>query len=413
MPAMSGVPLALAAALGCWVMTGYKLRQLIGDPGNLPLRQLCLALAAFTLPITIDPFGARLDRAVGMLDVGRVAGACLTMVAAGAAQNVLLYLPDTGEDTRRRVRRRTLTMACCVALTVGLFVLTPARYRLTDPSVRSGAYYTATPTLAAAPYLLVYLGYVAWVALQGALLSVRYAGSATRMLLRLGLRLAAAGSILGLGYLAVKVAASIAATGHSGHLSLADRLTAPLYTTTTATLLVGATIPSWGARIRLDRAWANLAARRDCRRLHPLWELIHQAVPEVALLPHPARPGLRRVRTIVEILDGYVQLAPWATETAAQRARALAAGRPDPDASAEAALLRLAARDKRAGQAPPGDPAVALPAASPLRCDGETDAVAQVTWLTRVARALRQLPVPATPAPPGDVRPAVPERGLV
>ncbi len=74
------------------------------------------------------------------------------MVAAAAVQIVLLYLPGTDDDLPRRVRRRTLAMLLCVALFVVIFVRTPARYSLADPYVRSGAYYEATPTPAAAPY---------------------------------------------------------------------------------------------------------------------------------------------------------------------------------------------------------------------------------------------------------------------
>jgi hypothetical protein len=385
-----------AAALVCWVMTGYKLRQLARDPGNRPLRYLCLTLAALSLPLTIDPYGDVLDRAVGVLDVGRATGNCLVMVAAGAAQCVLLYLPSTDDDVRQRVRRRTLAMLGCVALFVVVFLLTPAPYSLTDPYVRSGAYYEATPTLAAAPYGLVYIGYVAWAGVQGAILSLRFARSATRTLLRLGLRLAAAGSILAIGYLAVKVMASITATENAQVVTNVDVLIRPLYTASTVTLLLGATIPAWGERIGLDRAWANLVARWDCHRLQPLWDLIYRAVPEVALLPHPTPPALRRIRLIVEILDGYVWLAAWMSETAAQAARAARAGDDDTDAATEAELLAIAARDKLAGRLPTGDRAVSLPPASPLRSDDETDAVAQVAWLIRVARALRHRPAIAT-----------------
>ncbi len=199
---------------GLWVAGGHG-DYVFYDRAAGPVRQhqIILALAAFSLPITIDPFDPRLDRAVGVLDVGRVSGAGLTMVAAGAAQSVLLCLLDTDDEVCRRVRRRNRAMVCCVALLVALFALTPARYRLTDPYVHGGTYYQATPTLAAAPYLLIYLGYVAWAALQGAVLSLRYARSATQVLLRLGLRLAAAGSVLGVGYLSVKVVATIDATG--------------------------------------------------------------------------------------------------------------------------------------------------------------------------------------------------------
>jgi len=360
-----------AVALACWVMTGYKLRHLVRDPRNPALRYLCLTLACLSLSLSLDPFDAALDRIVGTKDVGMLIGNCLVVIAAGAAQAVLMYLPSTGDDVRRRVRNRNVVMLACVALLVTVFVLTP------------------TPNQAAAPYkvmyALIYGGSVAWAAAQGALLSLRFARSATQALLRLGLRLAAAGSLLGVCYAAVRV------IEHTLKLSTLDMLIAPLYTTTTVTLLIAATIPSWGARIGLDRAWANLTARRDCRRLQPLWDLVLRAAPEVALLPHPSQPTLRRVRMIVEILDGYVRLAPWMSEAATQRVRAAGAGPGDVDAATEAGLLTVAARDKLAGRPPAGQRAVTAPPASPLRPDGQTGAAAQVAWLIRVAQALRRL----------------------
>src|SRR5215468_1151810 len=229
-----------AVAIACWVMTGFKLRHLVRDPRNPALRYLCLTLASLSLSLSLNPFDAALDRIVGTRDVGMVTGNCLVVIAAGAAQAVLMYLPGTGDDVRWRVRNRNVVMLACVALLVAVFVLTP----------------TPTP--------------------------------------------AAAGSLLGVCYATVRV------IEHTLKLAALEVLITPLYTTTTATLLVAATIPSWGARIGLDRAWANLSARQDCRRLQPLWDLVYRAVPEVALLPHPTRPPLRRVRMIVEILDGYV-----------------------------------------------------------------------------------------------------------
>src|SRR5215468_11535984 len=175
-----------AVAIACWVMTGFKLRHLVRDPRNPALRYLCLTLASLSLSLSLNPFDAALDRIVGTRDVGMVTGNCLVVIAAGAAQAVLMYLPGTGDDVRWRVRNRNVVMLACVALLVAVFVLTP------------------TPTPAAAPYktiyALVYGGYVAWAAAQGAILSLRFARSATPVLLRLGLRLAAAGSLLGVCY---------------------------------------------------------------------------------------------------------------------------------------------------------------------------------------------------------------------
>src|SRR5262249_53447418 len=159
----------------CWVMTGYKLRHLARDPGNRPLRYLCLTLAALSLPLTIDPFGALLDRAVGVLDLGRLTGICLVVVAAAAAQCVLLYLPATGQAVARPSRRGPLAILGGVAAVVAVFLLTPARYNRTDPDARSGAYYQPSPPPAAAPCMPIYNAYVAWAGLQGAILSLRLA----------------------------------------------------------------------------------------------------------------------------------------------------------------------------------------------------------------------------------------------
>jgi hypothetical protein len=358
-----------AIVVACWVMTGYKLRHLLRDPRNPALRYLCLTLAALSVSLSLDPFDATLDRVAGTRDVGMVIGNCLVVIAANAAQAVLMHFPGTGEDVRRRVYNRNRVMLACVVLLVTVFVLTPR--------------YHGVPTPAAAPYTVIYAliygGYVAWAAAQGAILSLRFARSATQVLLRLGLRLAATGSLLGVCYAAARIVESIVGTA-------VDALITVLYTTTTVVLLVAATIPSWGQRIGLDRAWADLSARRDCQRLQPLWDLVYEAAPEVALLPHPAQPPLRRVRMIVEILDGYVRLAPWMSGAAAEV---------NVDAETGARLLTIAARDRLAGRPPAGERTVA---ALPWEC--ETDAAAQVARLIRVARALHHLQTAQTPPVP-------------
>jgi hypothetical protein len=370
-----------AVALACWVMTGYKLRHLLRDRKNRALRYLCLTLASLSLSLSLNPFDPALDRIFGSRDAGMVIGNCLVVIAAGAAQAVLMYLPGAGAEVHRRVRNRNVVMLACVALLVAVFVLTP------------------TPTPSAAVYkkiyILIYGGYVAWAAAQGAILSLRFARSATQVLLRLGLRLAVAGSLLGVCYATVRVVDSFEYVQRLADIYV---LVPALYTTTTVTLLVAATIPSWGPRIGLDRAMADLSARRDCRRLQPLWALVYRAAPEVTLLPHPTQPSLRRVRMIVEILDGYVRLAPWVSEAAAQYARTAGTGHDEMDAATEARLLTIAARDKLAGRPPTDARTVTVAPPSPLHPDGEAGAAAQVAWLIRVAQALHGLRTTQTPS---------------
>jgi Family of unknown function (DUF6545) len=393
---MIAVISALAViALVCWVMAGYKVRDLIRDPGNRPLRYLSLALVAVALSITVQPICQWLDQTVGVLDVGRVVSNGLALTAAGVGQLVLLHMTRTDDAVHRTVRRRITALLVALAVMVVLFLLTPARYSLSDPYVLSHAYYAATPTPAAAPYALVFLAYLGWIAVQWTTLAHRYASMAVRPLLRLGLRLITAGSVLVLAYIAVKVTASIAAAAHQPLAHTLDAVIIPLYTSATTAVLLGATLPSWGPRVGLERLWNNLAARRDCRRLRPLWTLVHQAVPHVALLPHPPQPSLRRIRMTVEILDGYVQLAPWFPAEAATvtRRHAEDAGLSpeNRDAAVEAVVVALAVRDKLADR-PPATAAVPVPVGGESEGDGETGAAAEVARLARVAHALHNSP---------------------
>ena len=125
-----------AVALACWVMTVYKLRHLVRDPRNPALRYLCLTLASLSLSLSLDPFDAALDRIVGTRDVGMVIGNCLVVIAAGSAQAVLMYLPGTGDNLRRRVRNRNAVMLACVVLLVAGIIW--AAYRLNAGSFTTG-----------------------------------------------------------------------------------------------------------------------------------------------------------------------------------------------------------------------------------------------------------------------------------
>jgi amino acid transporter len=159
-------------------------------------------------------------------------------------------------------------------------------------------------------------------------------------------------------------------------------------------------------------------------RLWPLWRQIHEAMPEVALLPRYR--GLAAVRSVlrhapllairmqVEILDGCAALAPWMStevlEVARREARRHGLTGLDLTMAVEAAALAAAARARSQASPPasaPGQRATFF----------ALDAPAEVTLarLVRVAGALRRSPVvPATlrqvganaTAAPGSGRPA-------
>ena len=128
----------ILAALG-WAMVLYKFRDLVRDPTNRPLRALCFGIAAVVASMTAHQVDAPLDQLAGRLDFGRVVSNCLILVAAGHCQAFLLYMTNPEEVARRRIRRRTVAVYTCIAAIIVLYAVTPPRYPIDDPFVRSGA----------------------------------------------------------------------------------------------------------------------------------------------------------------------------------------------------------------------------------------------------------------------------------
>jgi hypothetical protein len=370
---------------GCAAMAAYKLRDLAADPGNWALRLLCVSLPALTLATILQPLAARLDQLVGRLDTARVVSNCLVLIAAESGRSAFLYMTRPDHEAHRVLRRRTAALAGALATIVVLFAVTPVRHHLDDPYVRSRAYYAATPNLLTAPYVAVFLAYLTWCAAGSISAAAQYARRAPNGLLRLGLNLLAGGAGTTLGYVLVKVAASVAHARGSAWAGPLDTAVAALYGLASALIVLGASICSWGPAVGLDRAWTNLVARRDCRRLVPLWNLVHSAVPEVALLPHPRQPKLRRLRMTVEILDGCAQLSRWAPRrpepASAGQGRRGSSGRAA--AALEAGLIRGAVHNKLTS------PATMTDTGTRLCPSGDRDAATGLAWLSRISAALR------------------------
>lgn len=362
----------------CAAMTGSKLRDLTADPGNRALRLLCASLAAITLATVLQPLAPRLDQWVGRLDTTRVVANCLVLIAAEGGRSAFLYMSRPEHLASRVARRRALALLSCIAVIVALFAITPVRHRLGEPYVLSHAYYAATPAPLAAPYTMVFLAYLSWCAAASLRPTASYARRAPGGLLRVGLTLLAGGVGTTLAYVVVKVGASVAHASGSTSASTLDTVVAACYGLASALILLGATISSWGPRVGLASAWTNLKAHRDCRRLQPLWDLVHRAAPEVTLLPHPRQPTLRRLRMTVEILDGCAQLSRWAPQRPAVIGNSERAA-----AAVEAALIRAAADARLRGPAPEAG------AGTHLCPPEDREAEAEVAWLSRISTSLR------------------------
>jgi hypothetical protein len=395
----------------CWLMTLYKLRDLARDPHNLPLRALCLALVGITLSLTAQRLAYEIDHFVGALDFGRVTADCLAVVAGAGGQAFLLYMTSQDERVRRQVRRRNITVAVCVVAIMVLYAVTPPRYAIDDPYVLSRVYYLKSNAPLIAPYVFVHLTYIGWAAVQIAVLARRYTRIATRPLLRLGLRLMAAGALVGLAYVVIKFV-NMAIWPLTGRVpGLAASVIVVTFSLSILLMLVGATIPSWGPLLGLDRLANWAAALRAYRRLAPLWTALHRVNPTIALLPPPTglsapilvarRARLRLVRRVVEIRDGYLALRPYADAKADRIARRLGSNAglsgDDIDGVAEAAVVAAALRYRERGQTPV-DPSPLLASSPAGRKPGGADPrdpAVEVAWLARVACAYRSSPLVA------------------
>jgi hypothetical protein len=208
-----------------------------------------------------------------------------------------------------------------------------------------------------------------------------------------------AGTACGLAFLAVQAVMLVGnETGHPLWW-LDDSVALPLEMGTEALLLAGLMVPPLGDRVGALVRWA-----RDCRsyrRLRPLWLALHETNPDLSLLPQDSSHRWRRdvglllYRQVIEIRDGQLALRPYVDPEATQVARALGRreglAEDDVRAAVEAATIAAGIAAKAQGRDVAGAPAA--PPAPPLGPDLD----AEITWLTKVARAYVGSPViPAT-----------------
>jgi len=163
-------------------------------------------------------------------------------------------------------------------------------------------------------------------------------------------------------------------------------------------MLATVVTPTW----RLVAAW--LARRRVARRhrqLHPLWNALYRAMPEIALNP-PNRPerifGFRAVdarrrlyRRVIEINDGLHQLQPYIEPTVRDAIHSQACTiESNPDRAAaigDAGAIAIALSRLAAGVVPSTDTFPAATAKVP------PDIGSEVARLVAISRAYARSPV--------------------
>jgi hypothetical protein len=383
--------LFLSTGLVAFLIAGYRgVLRARGQrkPTELPLLVIALALGlAF---VFLAPATQALESALAP-SLGRLLSNVCTLVAAFGCLHLMLYVSHPAEQVPAKVRVRLISLLIAVGVMVVMFFAS-------SPPTGTGIFtglYRSQPTLAV--YTLVYASYLGSAVVDLAALALRSIRGA-RAWLRLGMILIAAGCVLAASYLLEKV---ISVVSELSTASTAESYCPSAFATVGCTFAVGmpalavllitlgTTLPTLGPRLEhLIRGWWH---RRSLRRLRPLWEILHEALPDIALAtpdcpPTPSLPGEISERLywrVIAIRDGLLALQPYRdpADTRAHRDQADAAGLTGRRRAAaiEAADIRAALHRRRHDMSPSSYSATATE---------HGDLTSELRWLTQVSDAL-------------------------
>ncbi|MDQ3576269.1 MAG: hypothetical protein M3443_01400 [Actinomycetota bacterium] len=377
-------PLCAAIAWICLLFKIPALRQGRRHPATISIALFYLFMG-LTFTISDPRVWAIIDRGTSIPNLALLLSQGCVMGVAGTQLAALTWWIHPADRARPLVWRRSWAIVGVFAAMIVLFAMAG----LTEPDTTTAAVRYAGHGLYSV-YLMLYVTAFAVAEFALVVYCLRYAKIIDVRWLRAGLRLAAAGGIGGLIYVAARYADVVA-----GPLGLdpqkwefAARLGAGLGGILT---LIGWSLPGWGPQLGALRGW--LGRHRDYRRLYPLWSALHQANPQIALDPDSGhRVGWRDLdfllhRRVIEIRDGQRWLRPYldqdTVDAATDAARASGLDGDDLRAHTEAAQIATAlkASEIRVG---------ATPAVSTGEAGGQ-DHASEVAWLVRVARVFTTL----------------------
>lgn len=380
--------LFLSTGLVAFLIAGYRgVLRARGQrkPTELPLIVIAIALGlAFVfLAPAVQVFESALAPSLGRL----LSNVC-TLVAAFGLLHLMLYASHPPEQVPAKMRVRLVTLLVAVGVMAVMFFAS-------SPPTGTGIFtglYRSQPTLAV--YVVVYASYLGSAVVDLAALALRSIRGA-RAWLRLGMILIVAGCVLAAGYLIEKVIGVVselvtAATAElycpSAFATVGCTFAVGMPAFAVLLIILGATLPTLGPR--LEHLIRGFWYRRCLRRLGPLWETLHEALPDIALAtPDRPLPGSELLyRRVIAIRDGLLALQPYRdpADTREHRDQANAAGLTGQRraAAVEAADIRAALHRRRhdmppLGYAVDGDAATA-----------QDDLASELRWLTQVSDAL-------------------------
>lgn len=293
----------------------YRARGLASRPWPPDLVALVVTLAMLGVSFALQAPLARDAENVILTNLGQLLGNGTTLIAAGSAAAMVLFIvEDDVPGGRRRLRPRVTALAVALVAMTVLFLANPtSAENFTSP--------TAPPGILA--YYLVYLAYLGAALVDLLALIRRYARSVEDLYLRAGMQIVAAGCVVGLLYMVGRTADLVI-----GYLEVTNDLAAldtvyglvefiiaaVLPSIAVLLLVVGVTFRRWAPTATAPLRWAlrQRSYRRSYRRLEPLWQAAHAVIPEVRFQPRDgaARPRLRLYGRVTEIHDAEFVVGP-------------------------------------------------------------------------------------------------------
>lgn len=396
-------PLALGPALMAWLAVGVRLPALWRDPGRLEQRALLGMLLSLSLGLTLSfpPVYLGLDRLVGVANLSRLLSDVLAM-GCGLGLQVCLLLATGGRHSGvRQTRSRTWWLLGSGTLMTALFFVDPVTVETVHHMIRYGG-----PSFGW--YRIIYLTFLCVALADVVRLCWRSARQARRPLVALGLRLYTLAAALGVLYVLHALGQlGVWWSGVANPLGRPELLSQALIGGVAVLLAAGSSIPLWARLAEGDALGRRLRTYRALQRLRPLWVVLADCAPEIALTPRrgrlvdrldPRDLDFRLYRRVVEIRDGYLALRPHVDPadggSADVRATEIGAATEGRRSTIEAAQLAAAVAAKKSGRY------VAAPAILPDP-GGGADLPTECAWLEQVAHAYVRVPVARTPAARG------------
>ncbi len=370
-----------------WLAVAVKAIQVRRSPDEPALRAVLVGVTCLASAVTlaVPPVRAALDAAEPGLPK-----LLENMVILGASYSILSWLAHRGGVWRTEVLRLLVLTLAETTLVTSWFLM-PEAARLDPAGVANADVLGAAVFVWAA---VIYMGSGLAISTRYAL---RYAKVIDRPQRRRGLRVLAAATALLVLVCVAKVATTVARLAGVTADALPVRLGEFFYTAGvglgTLLFLVGLTYPPLAEMLAALPGWWR--RHRAYKELRPLWHLLHEAFPGLALSRMPTSRWLdalrwRRThryyyRRIIEIRDGLVQLRPYYASEVADAAAVEAERQGHPAANQKtivlAAVVLAAARRKAAAEPPVEYPYTAdFAGGDDLDSDG--------AWLSELSRAI-------------------------